>query len=165
MQEISGLTALIILNALVLRKDAARYIGRRTLTMELPGKMKRRRPTRRFMDTVREDMTAVEVTGEDAEERTEWRRRIHCGDPQREQPEEEDTDFHISIYKPIATGSIHHSLADNDTDGSDKPQHHNYRSTLANQMQRLPSPCVQFVMVMGGRAASWLAGYPAWITY
>ena len=35
----------------------------------------------RFMDAVREDMTAVEVTEEDAEERTEWRRRIRCGDP------------------------------------------------------------------------------------
>ena len=64
----------------VLRKDAG-YIGRRRLTMELPGKMKRARPKRRFMDAVREDTTAVEVTEEDAEERTEWRRRIRCGDP------------------------------------------------------------------------------------
>ena len=33
------------------------------------------------MDAVREDMTAVEVTEEDADERTEWRRRIRCSDP------------------------------------------------------------------------------------
>ena len=38
-------------------------------------------PKRRFMDAVGEDMTAVEVTEEDEEERTEWRRRIRCGDP------------------------------------------------------------------------------------
>ena len=64
----------------VLRKDAG-CIWRRMLTMEQPEKRKRGRPERRFMDAVREDMTAVEVTEEDAEERTEWRRRIRCGDP------------------------------------------------------------------------------------
>ena len=64
----------------VLRKDAG-YIGRRMLTMELPGKRKRGRPKRRFMDAVREDMTSVDVTEEDAEERADWRRRIRCGDP------------------------------------------------------------------------------------
>ena len=39
------------------------------------------RPKRRFMDAVREDTTAVDVTEEDEEERTEWRRRIRCDDP------------------------------------------------------------------------------------
>ena len=64
----------------VLWKDAGYNIGRRMLTMELPGKRERGRPKRRFVDAVREDMTAVEVMEEDAEERTEWRRRIRCGD-------------------------------------------------------------------------------------
>ena len=64
----------------MVRKDAG-YIGRRILTMELPGKRKRERPKRMFMDAIREDMTAVEVAEEDAEERTEWRRRLRCGDP------------------------------------------------------------------------------------
>ena len=41
------------------------------------------------MDAVREDMAVVEVTEEDAEDRTEWRWRIHCGDPRREKPKEE----------------------------------------------------------------------------
>ena len=36
---------------------------------------------RRFMDAIRENMIAVEVTEEDAEERTEWRWKFHCGDP------------------------------------------------------------------------------------
>ena len=44
---------------------------------------------KRFMDGLREDITAVEVTESDAEERTEWRRRLRCGDPQREQPKED----------------------------------------------------------------------------
>ena len=35
------------------------------LRMELPGKRKRGRPTRRFMDVVKEDMAEVEVKEED----------------------------------------------------------------------------------------------------
>ena len=48
----------------VLRKDYG-YIGRRMLRTELPGKRKRGRPNRRFMDVVKEDMAEVEVTEED----------------------------------------------------------------------------------------------------
>ena len=33
------------------------------------------------MDPVREDMAVVEVTEEDADDRTKWRRKIRCGDP------------------------------------------------------------------------------------
>ena len=58
--------------------------------MELPGKTKRGRPKRRFTDAVREDMAEVEVTEEDAEDRTKWRWNIRCADPGREKPNEED---------------------------------------------------------------------------
>ena len=44
-------------------------IGRRMMRMELPGKRKRGRPKRRFMDVVKEDMAEVEVTEEDTENR------------------------------------------------------------------------------------------------
>ena len=64
----------------VLRKDDG-YIGRRMLRMELPGKRKRGRPKRRFMDVVKEDMAEVEVTEEDIECRSNWRWKIRCGDP------------------------------------------------------------------------------------
>ena len=63
----------------VLRKDG--YIGRRMLKMELPGKRKRGRPKRRFMDVVKEDMAEVEVKEEDADDRSNWRLKIRCGDP------------------------------------------------------------------------------------
>ena len=43
------------------------------LRMELPGKRKRRRPKRRFIDPVRKDMAVVDVTKEDAHERTKSR--------------------------------------------------------------------------------------------
>ena len=64
----------------VLRKDDA-YIGRRMLMMEMPGKRKRGRPNMRFMDVVKEDMAEVEVTEEDTKDRSNWRWKIHCGDP------------------------------------------------------------------------------------
>ena len=57
------------------------YIGRRMLRMELPGKRKRGRPKRRFMDVVKEDMAEVEVTEEDTVDRRNWRKKIRCGDP------------------------------------------------------------------------------------
>ena len=62
------------------RKDDG-YIGRRMLRMELPGKRKRGRPKRRFMDVVKEDMAELEVTEEDTVDRNNWRRKIRCGDP------------------------------------------------------------------------------------
>ena len=57
------------------------YVGRRMLQMQLPGKRRRGRPKRRFMDGVREDMKAVGVTAEDAYDRVGWRKAICCGDP------------------------------------------------------------------------------------
>ena len=62
------------------RKDDG-YIGRRILRMELPGKRKRGRPKRRFMDVVKEDMAEVDVTEEDTVDRNNWRRKIRFGDP------------------------------------------------------------------------------------
>ena len=51
------------------------------LRMELPGKRKRGRPKRMFMDVVKEDMTEVEVTEEDTFDRNNWRRKIRWVDP------------------------------------------------------------------------------------
>ena len=59
------------------------------LRMELPGKGKRGRPKRRFMDAVREDMGVAEVMEEDAEGRTEWRWKTHCDTTLRDKPIEE----------------------------------------------------------------------------
>ena len=70
----------------VLRKDYE-YNGRMMLRMELPGKRKRGRPKRRFMDVVKEDMAEVEVTEEDTEDRNKWRWKIRCGYPWWEKAE------------------------------------------------------------------------------
>ena len=74
------------------RKDEG-YIGRRMLRMELPGKRKRGRPKRRFMDVVKEDMAEVEVTEEDTVDRRNWRKKIRCGDPWWEKPKEEEEEY------------------------------------------------------------------------
>ena len=55
--------------------------------MELPGKTKRGRPKRRFMDAAKEDIAAAEVTEDNAEDRTEWRWKVHYGDPCRKKNE------------------------------------------------------------------------------
>ena len=52
----------------VRRKDDG-YIGRRMMRMELPGKRKRGRPERRFMDVAKEYTSKVDVTEEDTEDR------------------------------------------------------------------------------------------------
>ncbi|XP_051788414.1 uncharacterized protein LOC127529327 [Erpetoichthys calabaricus] len=59
----------------VQRRDAG-YIGRRILRIELPGKRKRGRPKRRFMDVVREDMQVMGVTEHDVEDRKIWKKMI-----------------------------------------------------------------------------------------
>ena len=64
----------------VQRRDMG-YIGRRMLRMEVPGKRKRGRPRRRFMDVLKEDMHVVGVKEADVEDRVAWRRMIRCGDP------------------------------------------------------------------------------------
>ena len=57
------------------------YIGRRMLELELPGRRRRGRPKRRFMDAVKEDMQVVGVRVEGTENRLKWKTMIRCGDP------------------------------------------------------------------------------------
>ena len=47
--------------------------------MELPGKRKRGRPKRRFLDVVKEDMGEVGAREKDIGNRTVWRSIIRCG--------------------------------------------------------------------------------------
>ncbi|MCJ8732242.1 hypothetical protein PDJAM_G00209080 [Pangasius djambal] len=56
------------------------YIGRRMLDMELPGRRRRGRPKRRYMEVINEDMKLVGASVEDAEDRDRWRVMIRCGD-------------------------------------------------------------------------------------
>ena len=51
------------------------------MEMELPGKSRRGRPKRRFLDAVKEDMQEVGVKETDVEDRKMWRMMIRCGHP------------------------------------------------------------------------------------
>ena len=64
----------------VKRRDA-QHVCQRVLRMRLPGKRRRGRPKRRYMDAVKEDMEEVGAVEEDAEDRMRWKRLIRCGDP------------------------------------------------------------------------------------
>ena len=46
---------------------------------KLPGKRKRGRPKRRFLDVVKEDMGEFGAKETDVEDRTVWRKMIRCG--------------------------------------------------------------------------------------
>ena len=64
----------------VMRRDQE-YVGRKMMEMELPGKRKRGRPKRRFLDVVKEDMKEVGAKEMDIEDRKMWRMMIRCGHP------------------------------------------------------------------------------------
>ena len=64
----------------VMRRDQE-YVGRKMMGMELPGKRRRGRPKRRFLDAVKEDMQEVGVKKTDVEDRKMWRMMIRCGHP------------------------------------------------------------------------------------
>ena len=64
----------------VMRRDHE-YVGRKIMEMELPGKRRRGKPKRRFVDVVKEDMEEVGAKETDVEDRKVWRMMIRCGHP------------------------------------------------------------------------------------
>ena len=64
----------------VMRRDQE-YVGRKMMEMELPGKRRRGRPKRRFLDVVKENRGEVGAKETDVEERKVWRMMIRCGHP------------------------------------------------------------------------------------
>ena len=57
------------------------YVERKMMEMKLPGKRKRGKPKRRFLDIVKEGMGKVGAKETDVENRTAWRQIIRCGYP------------------------------------------------------------------------------------
>ena len=64
----------------VMRRDQE-YVGRKVMEMELPGKRRRGKPKRRFLDVVKKDMGEVGAKETDVEDRKMWRMMIRCGHP------------------------------------------------------------------------------------
>ena len=49
--------------------------------MEVPGKRRRGRPKRRWLDNIRNDLSERELSGEEVQHRFQWRRIIRNIDP------------------------------------------------------------------------------------
>ena len=57
------------------------YIGKRVMVMEVPGKRRRGRPNRRWLDNIRNDLSDRELAGEEVQDRVQWRCLIRIIDP------------------------------------------------------------------------------------
>lgn len=60
------------------QKRVCEYINRRMLRLELPGRRDRRRPKKRFLDVVREDMKVDGAREEGAVNRVRCKKIIIC---------------------------------------------------------------------------------------
>ena len=64
----------------VLRREDE-FVGKRMMGMEVPGKRRRGRPKRRWLDNIKNDLSERELSGEDAQDRAKRRRIIRHIDP------------------------------------------------------------------------------------
>ena len=64
----------------VLRREDE-YVGKRVMGMEVPGKRRRGRPKWRWLDNIKKDLSERELSGEEAQDRVQWRRLIRNIDP------------------------------------------------------------------------------------
>ena len=64
----------------VLRREDE-YVGKSVMAMEVPGKRRRGRPKRRWLDSIGNDLSERELSREDAQYRARWRRLIRHIDP------------------------------------------------------------------------------------
>ena len=63
-------------HVLLLRREDA-YVGKRVMAMEVPGKRRRGRPKRRWLDRIRNDLSERELSREDTQDRAKWSHKTH----------------------------------------------------------------------------------------
>ena len=64
----------------VLRREDE-YAGEESDGMEVPGKRRRGRPKRRWLDNIKNDLSERELSGEDTQDRVQRRRLVRNIDP------------------------------------------------------------------------------------
>ena len=65
-----------------LKRREEGYVGKRMVEMAVPGRRKRGRPRKKWMDLAREDMEKVGARKGDEVGRVKWRIILRCGDPE-----------------------------------------------------------------------------------
>ena len=73
----------------VLRREYE-CVGKRVMGMEVPGNRRRGRPKRRWLDSIRNDLSERKLSGEDAHDRPRWRRLTRHIDPIKVGKDEEE---------------------------------------------------------------------------
>ncbi|XP_063596253.1 uncharacterized protein LOC134773106 [Penaeus indicus] len=64
-----------------MKRREQNYVDRRMSQMAPPGKGRKCRPKRRFMNKIREDKMQVCAAAEDTHDRKKWKKLTCCGDP------------------------------------------------------------------------------------
>ena len=64
----------------VLRREDE-YVGKRVMAMEVPGKRRRGRPKRMWLDSIGNELSEGKLSRDDAQDRARWRRLIRHIDP------------------------------------------------------------------------------------
>ena len=72
------------------KKREENYVGKRMTEMSVPGRRKRGRPRRRWMDLAREDLERVGVRDGGEVDRVKWKILRAVATPYREKPKEEE---------------------------------------------------------------------------
>ena len=80
------------------------YVGKKMMEMAVPGRGKRGRPRRRWMNLMREDMERVGAREGDEVDREKWRILSRCGTPSREKPKEEE------VYNDASSKSFERAI-------------------------------------------------------
>lgn len=76
------------------------------LKKKLPGRKKKGRSKRKFMDVMMEDMQRVGVAEKAVRNRVRWRQMIGCGDPKRDQLKEgKSSNLQVSLIHLVNQAS------------------------------------------------------------
>ena len=65
------------------KKRKEGYVGKMMMEMAVPGRRKRGRPRRMWMDLAREDMERVGAKERDEVDQEKWKILLRCGDPKQ----------------------------------------------------------------------------------
>ena len=72
------------------------------MVMEVPGKRRRGRPKRRWLDSIRNDLSQRELSGEEAQDLVIWRRLIRITDPTYKWDKSCQVD-HVKLFESVTS--------------------------------------------------------------